>query len=306
MAKYKIPTIQDLIDSGAHFGHNVRRWHPKMEKYIYTVNKNVHIIDLEETEKLLKTACDFLYETAKNGKPVVFVGTKRQSREIVEAEARRCGAMYVTERWIGGTITNFKMIKKNLDKLIDYIKGKKEGAFDKYTKKERLLLERESEKNMLVYGGIINMKGTPGALFIIDPKREKTAIREAMRSGVKTVALIDTNSDPTDLDYPIPGNDDALKPLALIVKTISSAVEEGYKEWDKIKKENNTVNDEIKEDENIKNSSDLIPEEHIEKIEKEVEKVVVENKEKSVEKPILKEENKDTKKKSRSKKEDKK
>ncbi|HOA18270.1 MAG TPA: 30S ribosomal protein S2 [bacterium] len=306
MAKYKIPTIQDLIDSGAHFGHNVRRWHPKMEKYIYTVNKNVHIIDLEETEKLLKNACDFLYETAKNGKPVVFVGTKRQSREIVEAEARRCGAMYVTERWIGGTITNFKMIKKNLDKLIDYIKGKKEGAFDKYTKKERLLLERESEKNMLVYGGIINMKGTPGALFIIDPKREKTAIREAMRSGVKTVALIDTNSDPTDLDYPIPGNDDALKPLALIVKTISSAVEEGYKEWDKIKKENNTVNDEIKEDENIKNSSDLIPEENIEKIEKEVEKVVVENKEKSVEKPILKGENKDTKKKSRSKKEDKK
>jgi len=101
MAKYKIPTIQDLIDSGAHFGHNVRRWHPKMEKYIYTVNKNVHIIDLEETEKLLKNACDFLYETAKNGKPVVFVGTKRQSREIVEAEARRCGAMYVTERWIG-------------------------------------------------------------------------------------------------------------------------------------------------------------------------------------------------------------
>ena len=306
MAKYKIPTIQDLIDSGAHFGHNVRRWHPKMEKYIYTVNKNVHIIDLEETEKLLKNACDFLYETAKNGKPVVFVGTKRQSREIVEAEARRCGAMYVTERWIGGTITNFKMIKKNLDKLIDYIKGKKEGAFDKYTKKERLLLERESEKNMLVYGGIINMKGTPGALFIIDPKREKTAIREAMRSGVKTVALIDTNSDPTDLDYPIPGKDDALKPLALIVKTISSAVEEGYKEWDKIKKENNTVNDEIKEDENIKNSSDLIPEENIEKIEKEVEKVVVENKEKSVEKPILKGENKDTKKKSRSKKEDKK
>jgi small subunit ribosomal protein S2 len=234
MAKYKLPKIEEMLDAGVHFGHQLRRWHPKMEPYIFGVKRNVHIIDLEQTEKLLESADTFLYEIAKKGQKIIFVGTKKQSREIIELEAKRCGAMYVTERWVGGTVTNFKTIKKNLDKLIDFIKGREEGRFDKYTKKERLLIDREIEKMNLVYGGIINMKDTPYAIFVIDPKREKTAVHEAKNNKIPVVALIDTNADPTGIDYPIPGNDDAIRSVALIVKSIADAIEEGYKEFAKI------------------------------------------------------------------------
>ena len=294
MSKYKVPTIEELIDAGVHFGHQIRRWHPKMEPYIYMVNKNVHIIDLEQTESMLKKACEYLYETAKNGKVIVFVGTKRQSKEIIEAEAKRCGAMYVNQRWIGGTMTNFKTIKNNLDKLLDYIKGKEEGKFDKYTKKERLLIDREIEKMMLVYGGIINLKGTPGALFIIDPKREKTAVREAKAVGIKTVALVDTNTDPSDVDFPIPANDDAIKSVALLVRTISQAVEEGYKEFDKTGKEKSAEAAPSNTTEGMEAEAKpiniTVDESHIQKLEKEIEKTVEEEKEKIVEKSVDKEE----------------
>lgn len=307
MAKYKVPTIEELIEAGVHFGHQVRRWHPKMEPYIYMVNKNVHIIDLEETEKLLKKACEYLFEVAKSGKSIIFVGTKRQSKEIIEAEAKRCGAMYVSQRWIGGAITNFKMIKANLDKLLGFIKGREEGKFDKYTKKERLLIDREVEKMMLVYGGIITMKGNPGALFVIDPKRERTAIREAMAAKIKTVALVDTNTDPSDINYPIPANDDAIKSVALLVRTISNAVEEGYKEFDKSGREAEEAKKAAEEREKVETPIEpkvkvTIDESHIQKIEKEVEKVVEEVKEKAVEKPISEEEVKEIKKRGRPKK----
>ena len=307
MAKYKVPTIEELIEAGVHFGHQVRRWHPKMEPYIYMVNKNVHIIDLEETEKLLKKACEYLFEVAKSGKSIIFVGTKRQSKEIIEAEAKRCGAMYVSQRWIGGAITNFKMIKANLDKLLGFIKGREEGKFDKYTKKERLLIDREVEKMMLVYGGIITMKGNPGALFVIDPKRERTAIREAMAAKIKTVALVDTNTDPSDINYPIPANDDAIKSVALLVRTISNAVEEGYKEFDKSGREaeeaKKAAEEQIKVEVPIEPKVKVtLDESHIQKIEKEVEKVVEEVKEKTVEKPISEEEVKEIKKRGRPKK----
>lgn len=237
MAKYKLPKIQEMLDAGVHYGHQAKRWHPKMEPYIYTVNKNVHIIDLEKTEELLEKACEFLYEQASKGKVIVFVGTKRQSKALVEKEAKRCGALYVTERWIGGTITNFETIKKNIDKLLDYIKGREEGKFSMYTKKERLMIDREIEKLQVAYGGISSLKKEPEALFVIDPKREKTAVREAKRSGVPVVALIDTNADPTGIDYPIPGNDDAIKSVALVLRTISDAIEEGYREYGKVEKE---------------------------------------------------------------------
>jgi len=307
VAKYKVPTIEELIEAGVHFGHQVRRWHPKMEPYIYMVNKNVHIIDLEETEKLLKKACEYLFEVAKSGKSIIFVGTKRQSKEIIEAEAKRCGAMYVSQRWIGGAITNFKMIKANLDKLLGFIKGREEGKFDKYTKKERLLIDREVEKMMLVYGGIITMKGNPGALFVIDPKRERTAIREAMAAKIKTVALVDTNTDPSDINYPIPANDDAIKSVALLVRTISNAVEEGYKEFDKSGREaeeaKKAAEEQIKVEVPIEPKVKVtLDESHIQKIEKEVEKVVEEVKEKTVEKPISEEEVKEIKKRGRPKK----
>src|SRR3989338_2368458 len=176
---YKTPKIDQLLEAGVHFGHQVRRWHPKMEPYIFSVKKNVHIIDLEQTEELLKKACDFLFETAKNGGQIIFVGTKKQAREIIQIEAKRCGALYVTERWIGGTLTNFRVIKKNIDKLISLMKRRGEGELDKYTKKERLMIDREIEKLQRNIGGIIALRGTPGAVFVVDARRERTAIREA-------------------------------------------------------------------------------------------------------------------------------
>lgn len=233
MSKYKVPKIEELIEAGVHFGHQIRRWHPKMEPYIYTVNKNIHIIDLEDTERLLKDACEFLFNSCSEGKKVIMVGTKKQSKDIIKSEAERSGAMYVNERWVGGTITNFPMIKKNLDKLLKFMKGKETGEFDKYTKKERLLIDREVEKMNTIYGGILNLQGTPDVLFVIDPKRERTAIREAKYAGVPVVAIVDTNADPTGIDYIIPGNDDAIKSVALLVKAIADAMEAGYKEFSK-------------------------------------------------------------------------
>lgn len=281
MAKYKLPKIEEMLEAGVHFGHQARRWHPKMEKYIYTVNKDIHIIDLEQTEKKIKEACDFLYETAKEGKKIIFVGTKKQFKDIIELEAKRCGALYVKERWIGGTITNFPNIKKNLDRLLDLMKGREDGRFDKYTKKERLLIDRDIEKSQNVYGGILSLKGTPGVLFIIDPRREKTAIREAKSLNVPTVALVDTNADPTTVDYPIPGNDDAIKSVALIMKAISSAIEEGYSEYDKIKDKEKAQEESAKEEavaEALKTAEIASEEtkEIIEKFEKEVEENIAE------------------------------
>ncbi len=204
-----------------------------MEPYIYTVSKKIHIIDLEDTERLLKVACEFLYKTASEGKTIIFVGTKKQSKEIIKAEALRSGAMFVNERWIGGTVTNFPTIKKNLDKLIKYIKGKETGEFDKYTKKERLLIDRQVEKMTLIYGGILTLTETPHVLFVIDPKRERTAIREAKVAGIPVVALVDTNADPTGIDYVIPANDDAIKSVSLLVKALGDAITEGYQDFAK-------------------------------------------------------------------------
>ncbi|MBU0535281.1 MAG: 30S ribosomal protein S2 [Patescibacteria group bacterium] len=278
MPKYKIPSIQDLLDAGAHFGHQVRRWHPKMEPYIYSVNKNTHIIDLEKTEECLKKACEFLFEQAKLGKSIVFVGTKRQTKDIIENEAKRCGAKYVNERWVGGTITNFETIKKNLSKLLDMIKGKQEGKFDIYTKKERLWIDRDIEKLTIAYGGIVDLKDAPQVLFVIDPKREKTAIREAKISNVPVVSIVDTNANPTEVSYPIPANDDAIKSVALIVKAISEAIEEGYKEFGKAaeklekqreKEAKEAAEEAAKEVERIAKEAEKIAKEVAEKLEEE-------------------------------------
>jgi small subunit ribosomal protein S2 len=276
MSKYKVPSIQELLDAGAHFGHQVRRWHPKMEPYIYSVNKNTHIIDLEKTEDCLKKACEFLFEQAKSGKSIVFVGTKRQSKDVIENEAKRCGAKYVNERWVGGTITNFETIKKNLSKLLDMIKGKEAGKFDIYTKKERLLIDREVIKLNIAYGGIVELKEAPQVLFVIDPKREKTAIREAKISNVPVVAIVDTNANPTEVNYPIPANDDAIKSVALIVKAISEAIEEGYKEFGKAaeklekqreKEAKEAAQEAVKEAERIAEEAEKIAKEVADKLE---------------------------------------
>ncbi len=261
MAKYKLPKIQEMIDAGVHFGHQAKRWHPKMEPYIYTVSKNVHIIDLEKTEEMLDTACKFLYEQASQGKVIVFVGSKKQVKDIIENEGKRSGALYVNERWVGGTITNFETIKKNIDKLLDYIKGRDEGKFSIYTKKERLLIDREIEKLTATYGGIVSLKKAPDVLFIIDPKREKTAIREAKLTDVPVVSVVDTNANPTIIDYPIPGNDDAIKSVALIVRAIADAVEEGYKEFGKSETEKKEKR-EAEEKESVESKkSEVVPDE---------------------------------------------
>ena len=245
---YKTPKIDQLLEAGVHFGHQVRRWHPKMEPYIFSVKKNVHIIDLEQTEELLKKACDFLFETAKNGGQIIFVGTKKQAREIIQIEAKRCGALYVTERWIGGTLTNFRVIKKNIDKLLSLKSKRISGELDKYTKKERLLIDREIEKLEKYIGGIVSLKGNPSAVFVVDPRRERTAVNESKSCGVPVVSLIDTNSDPSKVDYVIPGNDDAIKSVALILKTISDAILDGYKEYEKVLVAGNVKEEEAKKE----------------------------------------------------------
>ena len=290
MAKYKLPKIQEMVDAGVHFGHQAKRWHPKMEPYIYMVSKNIHIIDLEKTEELLKKACEFLYEQASLGKTIVFVGTKRQSKDIIEAEAKRCGALFVNERWIGGTITNFEMIRKNIDKLLDFVKGREEGKFSIYTKKERLLIDREVEKLQISYGGITSMKKTPDVLFIIDPKREKTAVKEAKKSGVPVIAIVDTNANPTEVDYPIPANDDAIKSVALIVKSIANAIEEGYKEFGKTEKERKEELERV-EDEARKEDVKIVPEEIVAEVEEKLVEEVVKEEENNerIEEEVMKE-----------------
>lgn len=233
MAKYSVPKPKELLKAGVHFGHQVRRWHPSMAPYIFSAKKNIHVIDLEKTEKGLKDACEFLYKTASEGGQIIFVGTKKQAREIIENEAGRCGAFFVSNRWLGGTITNFGIIKKNTAKLTRLMKEREAGEHSHYTKKERLLIDREITKLSTLVGGIVGLTNIPAAIFVVDARREKTAIREASRANVKVAAIVDTNTDPSGVDYVIAGNDDAIKSIALMLKTVADAVEAGYKEFAK-------------------------------------------------------------------------
>ncbi len=228
--KFDIPTPEEMLEAGLHFGHQVRRWHPSMEPYIYGKKSNVHIIDLFKTEEKLKKAAEFLYDVAKGKGPILFVGTKKQAQNLIMEEAARCGALYVSVKWVGGTLTNFKEIRKNIDKLKDLGRKLKSGEFDNRTKKERLLIEREIARLDRLFSGVISMTKLPGAIFIVDLKREKTACREALRTHIPIVSLSDTNNDISGVAYPIPGNDDALKSIKVIVKTLADAVEMGYKE----------------------------------------------------------------------------
>ncbi len=250
--KYTLPTIQELFDAGVHFGHQVRKWHPAMEKYIYTVKKDIHIIDLETTRDSLEVACEFLYEAAKEGKKIVFVGTKKQAKDVVKSEALRCGAKFVKERWLGGTITNFGEIKNNINKYLRFVKDRETGEFSHYTKKEKLLLDKEIAKLDDVIGGLVGLDDKPQVLFVIDAKRERTAIREALVFGLPVVAIIDTNSDPRDITYAIPGNDDAIMSIATMVRPIADAILSGYTEYEKnlqkSKIEPTVVKEEVKED----------------------------------------------------------
>ncbi len=231
--KYKTPKIEELFDANVHIGHQAKRWHPKMEKYIYSAENKIHIFDLEQTSQLLNKASEVLYNAALKGGQIIFVGTKRQASKAIKEYAKQAGAFYVTERWLGGTITNYKTIKKNMDKLVNLTKQRETGELQKYTKKERLLIDREIIKLDRYVGGLVGLKGAPDIIIVIDPRKEKTVVREAMRWKIPVIALVDTNTDPTNINYVIPGNDDAIKSISMIVSTLADAVTEGYKEYAK-------------------------------------------------------------------------
>lgn len=229
MSKKSItPSVEEMFEAGVHFGHKSRHWHPKMEKFIHSSFKGVHIIDLVKTQSQLKEAQEFLTKVATIGKRVIFVGTKDQAKEIVKNEAKNCGGLYVIQRWFGGTLTNFDEIKKNIDKMVNLKKQMDEGTFNKNTKKERLLIQREIEKLEMQYGGLVGLNDLPGAVVVVDAKREKTAIRECRQTGVPVIAITDTNTNPLGIEYVIPANDDAIKSVAMLVRSLSQAVEEGY------------------------------------------------------------------------------
>lgn len=216
--------IEDLLNAGAHFGHLSRRWNPRMRKYIFMKRNGIHIIDLKKTQGLLEEAKQAAERIASEGKRILYVGTKKQAREAVRDEALRAGTNYVAERWLGGMLTNFATIRKSLKRLDQIEKMESDGTVDNLTKKERLMLSREKERLLRVLGGIVDMSRLPGALFVVDIRKERLAIKEARTLGIPVIAIVDTNVDPTVIDYPIPANDDSLKTIALVAKEITDGV----------------------------------------------------------------------------------
>ncbi len=219
--------LTDLLNAGAHFGHLTRRWNPKMKPFIFMERNGIHLIDLKKTQDLLEEAGNAIAKIVGEGKRILFVGTKKQAKEVIQTEADRCGQFYVAERWLGGMLTNFSTIRKSVKRLTNIEKMETDGTFDKITKKERLQLDREKDKLQQVLLGVVNMTRLPGAVFVIDIKKEAIAVAEARRLHIPVFAMVDTNVDPTPVDYPIPANDDAIKSIQLIVKIMADAVNEG-------------------------------------------------------------------------------
>lgn len=212
--------LRELLEAGCHFGHQARRWHPKMAKWIYTEKDGVHIFDLAKTAEQLRHAYNYAYDLGAKGKTLVVVGTKKQAREIIKEQAAPAGVMSITSRWLGGLLTNWEQVSKSLRRMIEIETGLKEGKFDMYTKRERVLLDKERQRQERFFGGIRELKGKPDALFIIDPSREKVTVLEASRNNIPMVALIDSNTNPEPIDLPIPANDDAVKSIEFIVKAV--------------------------------------------------------------------------------------
>ncbi len=220
-------TIRELLEAGVHFGHQTRRWNPKMKRYIFGARNGIYIIDLQQTVKMFKTAYDFIVKTTAKGESVLFVGTKKQASESIYEEANRAEQFYVQNRWLGGMLTNFQTIKKTIDRFEYLTTIENDGTIENYPKKERLRMAKERKKLEADIGGISKMKSLPGALFIIDPKNEAIAVREGKRLGIPIVAVVDTNCDPDDIDYVIPGNDDAIRSIRLFTSKIADACIEG-------------------------------------------------------------------------------
>ena len=221
--------IEDLLRAGAHFGHLTSRWNPKMRPYIFMERNGIHIIDLKQTQQLLDEAADAAGRFAARGKKILFVGTKKQAQDVIQQEAERAGMPFVTDRWLGGMLTNFQTIRKSIRRLETLQRQEQDGTTAQLKKKERLMRRREKEKLERVLGGIAEMPRLPGALFVVDMRREHIAIEEARRLGIPVIALLDTNCDPDKADFGIPANDDAMKSIALFARTIADAIAEGAK-----------------------------------------------------------------------------
>lgn len=220
------PQLQDLLEAGVHFGHQTRRWNPKMRRFIFAERSGIYLIDLQKTLRQLQLAQELMRSVVLRGDGVLFVCTKKQLKEIIKAEAQRCGAFWVTERWLGGTLTNFQTIKRQIRRLKEIEQGQEEGAYEFFTKKEQLLFEREREKLNRNLEGIKNMGRLPGALYVVDAKKERIAIAEANKLGIPVVAIVDTNADPDQITVPIPGNDDAIRSVSLITRAIADVIAE--------------------------------------------------------------------------------
>ncbi|GMQ26925.1 MAG: 30S ribosomal protein S2 [Cytophagales bacterium] len=228
---------KDLLDAGVHFGHLTRKWDPRMAPYIFMEKNGIHIIDLNKTLACLEEASNAIKQIVRSGKKVMFVATKKQAKDLVAAEAQRLNMPYVTERWLGGMLTNFATIRKSLKKMSSLEKMMKEDSYKNLAKKERLMVSRQKDKMESVLGGIADLSRLPAALFVVDIKREHIAIAEAQKLGIPVFALVDTNSNPNEVDFPIPANDDAFKSVSLLVKAFGAAIEEGLSERKKDKDE---------------------------------------------------------------------
>ncbi|MBE6952114.1 MAG: 30S ribosomal protein S2 [Ruminococcaceae bacterium] len=222
-----VVSMKSLLEAGVHFGHHTRRWNPKMARYIFTERNGIYIIDLQKTVKKLDEAYYFIRDIAANGESVLFVGTKKQAQDAIKTEAERCGQFYVNTRWLGGMMTNFKTIQKRIERLVQLQTMEADGTFDLLPKKEVIKLRLEIERLEKYLGGIKEMKKLPGAIFVVDPRKERIVIAEARKLGIPIVAIVDTNCDPDEIDFVIPGNDDAIRAIKLISQTMANAILEG-------------------------------------------------------------------------------
>lgn len=220
-------TLKDLLEAGAHFGHQTKRWNPKMKPYIFMEKNGIHIIDLEKTLEGVHKACDAVRSAAQAGKSVLFLGTKPQAKNVIREEAARCGMPYVTERWLGGTLTNFNTVRQSLSKLEHLEKIEQDGSIEQFSKKEALKMAKEKEKLLRALGGIRDMSDLPAMIFIVDTKKETNAVREARRLKIPIIGLIDTNADPEEVDFPVPANDDAMRAISLFCRVFADACLDG-------------------------------------------------------------------------------
>jgi small subunit ribosomal protein S2 len=241
-------SMKQLLEAGVHFGHQTRRWNPKMAEYIFTERNGIYIIDLQKTVKKVDEAYNFVRQVSENGSDILFVGTKKQAQDAIKEEAERCGMFFVNQRWLGGMLTNFKTIKKRIDRLKQLSTMENDGTFSVLPKKEVIKLKGEMEKLEKYLGGIKDIKKQPGAMFVVDPKKERIAILEAKRLGIPVVAIVDTNCDPDEVDYVIPGNDDAIRAVKLIAAKMADAIIEG-RQGDQMDKAEAVKTVEVKQEE---------------------------------------------------------